>query len=392
MLKKIAFSASACIALALIVIPVSSVRATTTDALQAQIAALLATISQLQTQITAMNGQSLQVQSALKLGLHQGMTDEDVKKIQEILATDPSLYPQGLITGYFGPLTKDALVRFQQRFGLTGSGEVDSDTQVYLRELLNEQFNGQIPPGLLRAPGIQKKIEMRIKDGCGAHTVAAGLLCTRVTQEQGAGTTDNQGNGGRASTTATTTTILSIKAVLNGAHTHITVIFKDGGTKSFDIPEGARADVVNYLTDTYDQSESRIKDLTTFTDASHEITSLTVKFNSGDSDVTVKYVNGVTNKFTLSTTDHNDVITRISEKLNIDKESVREIVDFTSGALTITVVTESGSSAVDVTFENSAHTHFTVHSADKTLIKNAVVDQTKLSLTEVENVITFTSK
>lgn len=47
-----------------------------------------------------------------------GYEGEQVKILQEMLAKDSTLYPEALITGYYGPLTKKAVGRFQERYGL----------------------------------------------------------------------------------------------------------------------------------------------------------------------------------------------------------------------------------------------------------------------------------
>lgn len=49
--------------------------------------------------------------------LHRGLTGEDVSRLQQFLV-DNEYYPEALISGYFGPLTRAALVRFQQSAGI----------------------------------------------------------------------------------------------------------------------------------------------------------------------------------------------------------------------------------------------------------------------------------
>jgi chitodextrinase len=39
----------------------------------------------------------------------------EVAHLQNMLAKNPALYPEGLVTGYFGPLTRQAVIRFQKR-------------------------------------------------------------------------------------------------------------------------------------------------------------------------------------------------------------------------------------------------------------------------------------
>ncbi|MEK7505036.1 MAG: peptidoglycan-binding domain-containing protein [Patescibacteria group bacterium] len=41
-----------------------------------------------------------------------------VTLLQRLLATDPTLYPEGVISGYYGPLTREAVKRFQLRYGI----------------------------------------------------------------------------------------------------------------------------------------------------------------------------------------------------------------------------------------------------------------------------------
>lgn len=61
-----------------------------------------------------------------------GDQNASVGHIQELLAIDPSLYPEGLITDYFGPLTRSAVLRFQRRNQLTVTGIVDAPTREIL--------------------------------------------------------------------------------------------------------------------------------------------------------------------------------------------------------------------------------------------------------------------
>lgn len=44
---------------------------------------------------------------------------DDVAEIQKILATRPDIYPEGLVTGYYGPLTTKAIKRFQLMYKVT---------------------------------------------------------------------------------------------------------------------------------------------------------------------------------------------------------------------------------------------------------------------------------
>ncbi len=62
--------------------------------------------------------------------LQTGMTGSDVSTLQTFLAADSSIYPQGLVTGYFGFLTKSAVSNFQVRNGIDSVGRVGPVTLV----------------------------------------------------------------------------------------------------------------------------------------------------------------------------------------------------------------------------------------------------------------------
>jgi peptidoglycan hydrolase-like protein with peptidoglycan-binding domain len=140
---------------------------------------LMAKVADLQKQLAATKGEikdaNAEVKVALKAGLKEGMTDEDIKEIQELLASDKDIYPEGMVTGYFGKLTKEAVKRFQTKHGITASGEIDTDTKDLLEEYLGERFDGKVPQGLLRAPGIMKKVQDKMCEG--SRIVAWGLFC-----------------------------------------------------------------------------------------------------------------------------------------------------------------------------------------------------------------------
>lgn len=75
------------------------------------------------------------VQTELKLNSR----GEEVKILQSALATDKEIYPEGVISGFFGTATEKAVKRFQNNYGLEETGAVDSATL----SKFNEVFGGQ---------------------------------------------------------------------------------------------------------------------------------------------------------------------------------------------------------------------------------------------------------
>jgi hypothetical protein len=74
-----------------------------------------------------------------------GMRGADIRELQALLSQDPSIYPQALVTGYFGPLTRQAVTRFQLKNGIVastkeaGTGVVGPKTISKLNEISGEQ-------------------------------------------------------------------------------------------------------------------------------------------------------------------------------------------------------------------------------------------------------------
>ena len=51
-------------------------------------------------------------------GLKRGMTNDDVRRLQQLLATLPNIYPEAIVSGYFGSLTEKAVQRFQLEYNV----------------------------------------------------------------------------------------------------------------------------------------------------------------------------------------------------------------------------------------------------------------------------------
>ena len=116
--------------------PVQTSSGTTTDVLRAQIEDLLRRVEVLQQRIAAVGGGSPVSTSVapssgftcprVGVTLRRGSTGEDVTRLQQFLALDPSIYPEGLVTGYFGTLTEAAVARWQTRHNIVSSGSPET--------------------------------------------------------------------------------------------------------------------------------------------------------------------------------------------------------------------------------------------------------------------------
>ncbi|KKU05247.1 MAG: 50S ribosomal protein L5 [Candidatus Giovannonibacteria bacterium GW2011_GWA2_45_21] len=65
--------------------------------------------------------------------LKRGTSSSEVTRLQTILAKDLAIYPEGLITGYFGPATERAIKLYQKKYGLEQVGYVGPKTRALLK-------------------------------------------------------------------------------------------------------------------------------------------------------------------------------------------------------------------------------------------------------------------
>lgn len=156
------------IALALIVfiagVVPGAAHAQTASSSAEQVASLMKMIADLQAKITLLTTQQVEIKEeihetiALIRDLREGMTGEEVKALQEILATDPDIYPEGKVTGFYGTLTKKAVKKFQLKHGLDQAGVVGPKTRAKINELLGKSDFKCKAWGHLFAPGYLKKL------------------------------------------------------------------------------------------------------------------------------------------------------------------------------------------------------------------------------------------
>lgn len=109
--------------------------------LKAEIARIATLIAEFQTQLAELFGQ-------LTTNLSYDDSGTQVELLQTWLAKDAEVYPEAIVSGWFGPLTKAAVIKFQEKYAedvlapwdlTSGTGFVGSTT----RDKLNELYSGQ---------------------------------------------------------------------------------------------------------------------------------------------------------------------------------------------------------------------------------------------------------
>ncbi len=161
--------------------------------LQTEVQALSQWLAQLQQKAGSGQGVSAPTSScgAIVSPLGPGSSGLAVSQLQQFLANDPSVYPQGLVTGYYGSLTVAAVQAFQVKNGIsssgtpstTGYGRVGPHTLTAIQSQCGgAPGNGGVPTGpvggfiqvspVLGSAPLQVNVQATVNttDNCGAST------------------------------------------------------------------------------------------------------------------------------------------------------------------------------------------------------------------------------
>lgn len=105
-------------------------------ALLLQIEKLKSQIALMQDQLLAM-GKITNVCSVISDNLFMGVSSLQVKCLQEFLKNQGlNIYPQGIVSGYFGNLTKMAVIKFQEKHNIPATGFVGVLTKAKINQML----------------------------------------------------------------------------------------------------------------------------------------------------------------------------------------------------------------------------------------------------------------
>ena len=152
-------AAALVLSVALGIIAPLSASALTVDDLKAQIESLTAQLKtlqqQLHSQMASSTGEFMASSTAprpmkcvvINRALGLGSQGSDVSDLQQQLAQDQDVYPQGSVTGYFGPATAAAVQKFQEKYGVASTSAPVVGPR--MREFLKSHCNpGAMPGGM----------------------------------------------------------------------------------------------------------------------------------------------------------------------------------------------------------------------------------------------------
>ncbi len=177
--------------------------------LQAQVLLLQKQIVDLQTQLKSTQKEAVETKEELKVTkeevrvikeeiklsrtLKKGESGDEVRKLQEFLSQFTDIYPEGLITGYYGALTESAIKKLQEKHGIETVGNVGPKTLAKINELFAEGAgkSGVIPPGLFLAPGISRYVGTSTEITLPSFIAATATVSTTTILGSVAATTTN---------------------------------------------------------------------------------------------------------------------------------------------------------------------------------------------------------
>lgn len=164
------------LALSFVVTPVTA-KADTTSDLQAQIAALLAQITQLQAQISG----GASTSSTFSTDLTLGSTGADVTALQQWLVSKGFLsMPAGVAMGYFGPLTQAAVTAYQTSKGI-------SPASGYFGPITRASVNAMAPVVPPVVPPVTPPVGTGLQGGAGSvdtYKLVSGLTNEKVGEDE----------------------------------------------------------------------------------------------------------------------------------------------------------------------------------------------------------------
>ncbi|MEK7634808.1 MAG: peptidoglycan-binding domain-containing protein, partial [Patescibacteria group bacterium] len=70
--------------------------------------------------------------------IYSSINSDQVKLLQSMLAKNKDIYPEGIITGYYGELTIKAVKRFQIKYNIEPIGIAGPKTRIKINEIFGQ--------------------------------------------------------------------------------------------------------------------------------------------------------------------------------------------------------------------------------------------------------------
>lgn len=357
------------------------------EALKAEFAALASSVGTTQTPSGAVLG--AQSKTIFTQSLEVGETNSDIEKIQELLATDPEIYPYGVTSGFFGPKTEEGIKNLQTRFNLDPVGVVGPATKALL-----ELFMSAYPDGKYPADVLKKKPTVL---GASTSVPQTPVIVT-------------------PSPVLTTGNIDEITAKYDGDEARVKVYFSNDTTNSFVVEGESKINIVDAVASKLGKTRSEVLGWIEFTssdnDEDEEEDDFNVDVEIDDDEVTVSFeYDGDDYEVEVGSTDEDEVLDEVANELDEDLEDIDEdLVEAIEDALdeakddkdededededddeieSITARVANGEAEIEVEYGNGDDEDFTVEEDKEAEIIEEVADELNIDEDKVEDLIEF---
>lgn len=207
--------------------------------------------------------------------LSYGVTNEDIAKIQRLLATDSEIYPYGVASGFFGPKTEEAIKNLQTRFGLEPVGVIGPATTELLEGWLAAYPSENYPEGVLTTrPTAAPAVAGASTSNTGLNQSEAMQILERLQAQMDQVTDDEEEDEEDATPTRSTRPSAdnpaeSIEVSYRGDSATVEIEYRDEDEyedERFTIKADNEDDVIEELTFLTFLSESEIREVLSTTD------------------------------------------------------------------------------------------------------------------------------
>lgn len=181
-----------------------------------------------------------------------GETNDDIKRIQKLLATDPEIYPYGVASGFFGPKTEEAMKNLQARNGWDTPGVVGPATKDLLERYFKAYPDENWPADVLKsappaaAPavlGASASVEDQLK-----------LAMQALAQTQAQQSTGTSGSN----------LAKEINVTFDDGEALIEIIYKNGNRKGLVADTDDEDEVVDYIVGHTPLTEAMVSEVIDF--------------------------------------------------------------------------------------------------------------------------------
>lgn len=351
------FIIGALFALILFLAPAAA-KAETVDTLLTRVQAVMEEMAKIQAELQALkssqttastpapNTPSGEVAGATSFKFTQetvyGATNDDIKRIQELLATDEDIYPEGITSGFFGPATQRAIQNLQTRFGYDPVGVVGPATTGILERLISQQnSDGTYPADILdpnRPAGSVAGVSTT-----NPTTVDNPLIQSLLNQvAELEAKRNSQSDDDDDEPTQSPTNIGGISRIdveVDDGEALVKIFYTNGNFKDFWASSDDEDDIIDEAADETGLSTSEVERLIDFDDYDDRSKSddaedideiiIDVDVEDGVAEITVVFEDEDEDEdeFEVEEVDLEDIIEEIADELDIDEDDVRDLMD-----------------------------------------------------------------